>query len=176
MVGLLGASPSCNRVKSGWTSHKLITTYKQTTICTRIHTYYKLRWLYMHVSRFYISFWWIPANECTPTMNPWMLETYCPGLAVWSHSPSVFTVTTSLKGPVPSLFWAKTLNWYVVSGSKPGTTIHSWPPGTGIETQSCGPKCSLFTLIGCQTWEVNRHTEHVKKVYRQSYRHQDKYK
>lgn len=64
----------------------------------------------------------------------------------WPYSPSVFTVTTSLKGPVPSLFWARTLNWYVVSGSKLGTTIQSWPPGTGMESQSCGPKCSLFSL------------------------------
>lgn len=64
----------------------------------------------------------------------------------WVYSPSVFTVTTSLKGPVPSLFWARTLNWYVVSGSKPGTTIQSWPPGTGMESQSYGPKRSLFSL------------------------------
>ncbi|TNN76636.1 hypothetical protein EYF80_013088 [Liparis tanakae] len=64
------------------------------------------------------------------------------------HLPSVFTVTTSLKGPVPSLFWARMLNWYVVSGSKPGTTIQSWPPGTGLESQSCGPKRSLFSLGG----------------------------
>lgn len=62
------------------------------------------------------------------------------------HLPSVFTVTTSLKGPVPSLFCARTLNWYVVSGSKPDTSIQSWPPGTAVETQSCGPKRSLFIL------------------------------
>lgn len=36
--------------------------------------------------------------------------------------PAVLTVTTSLKGPVPSLFCANTLNWYSVPGSSPGTT------------------------------------------------------
>lgn len=39
-------------------------------------------------------------------------------------SPVVLTVTTSLNGPVPSLFCANTLNWYSVPGSSPGTTNH----------------------------------------------------
>lgn len=38
------------------------------------------------------------------------------------NPPAVLTVTTSLNGPVPSLFCANTLNWYSVPGSSPGTT------------------------------------------------------
>ena len=86
----------------------------------------------------------VPSNRLSAHFS--CMPPFVPVKQLWPYSPSVFTVTTSLKGPVPSLFWARTLNWYVVSGSKPGTTIQSWPPGTGMESQSCGPKCSLFSL------------------------------
>lgn len=76
----------------------------------------------------------------------------------------MLTVTTSLKGPVPSLFWARMLNWYVVSGSKLGTTIQSWPPDTGMESQSCGPKRSLFSLDRSQgSQEVSGGTGEILK-------------
>lgn len=58
----------------------------------------------------------------------------------------MLTVTTSLNGPVPSLFCANTLNWYSVPGSSPGTTNQVWAPETGIECQSWGPKSVLFDL------------------------------
>lgn len=61
-------------------------------------------------------------------------------------SPKVFTVTTSLKALVPSLFWARTLNWYAVSGSRASTSNQLGPGGTGKDSQSWGPNCARFIL------------------------------
>lgn len=84
--------------------------------------------------------------------------------------PAVLTVTTSLKGPVPSLFCANTLNWYSVPGSSPGTTNQVWAPETGIECQSCGPKSVLFDLktkkkqkTGIRTKTWNFYTDSIVK-------------
>lgn len=61
-------------------------------------------------------------------------------------SPKVFTVTTSLKALVPSLFWARTLNWYAVSGSRVSTSSQLGPGGTDRDSQSWGPNCARFIL------------------------------
>lgn len=58
----------------------------------------------------------------------------------------MFTVTTSLKALVPSLFWARTLNWYAVSGSRASTSNQLGPGGTGKDSQSWGPNCARFIL------------------------------
>ena len=58
----------------------------------------------------------------------------------------MFTVTSSLKALVPSLFWARTLNWYAVSGSRASTSSQLGPGGTGRDSQSWGPNCARFIL------------------------------
>ncbi|TNN73235.1 hypothetical protein EYF80_016566 [Liparis tanakae] len=60
------------------------------------------------------------------------------------NPPAVLTVTTSLNGPVPSLFCASTLNWYSVPGSSPGTTNHL---GSSHPRNSCAtwPEASYFS-------------------------------
>lgn len=67
------------------------------------------------------------------------------------------------------MFWARTLNWYVVSGSKVSTSSQLGPGGTDKDNQSWGPNCARFILakreredgdkgVGGSHWREEWHT------------------